>query len=407
MFDEYNTLQDTFNQNLAQYGVDIEANGKQIKALFILGSSGLNDGKSKDQFLTMFTRYEDNVVQGSVIKLKDKYYLTLKDSSNENTLYDRSKCLECNQVIKYELRYADDSTKADLVTFNAYGDALSASVLGSNDVLTLQSTCHFTFPLNDLTRRINLNDRFFAGQSKTGVWKVRDINYQNNFCEVYCNRSTIDTVNDDPENMIADRWLFERKPDEYKVNIAPDTFTIQEGQTQQLTVDVFKNGEPVEPTPEITYTIDDPTIVSVDPKTNIATGLKEGNATITGSYRPMEGDICTNGKVTATITPKPIAADIVVTPDYDSGKDYHSVKQNYGPTTFTATIEGVDSPQWTITLDPQGIPSANYTSSIDNGAGTFTVTCKAIYSGKYLKYTISEATTGKTLDYNVRLASMF
>lgn len=154
MFDEYNTLQDTFNQNLAQYGVDIEANGKQIKALFILGSSGLNDGKSKDQFLTMFTRYEDNVVQGSVIKLKDKYYLTLKDSSNENTLYDRSKCLECNQVIKYELRYADDSTKADLVTFNAYGDALSASVLGSSDVLTLQSTCHFTFPLNDLTRRI-------------------------------------------------------------------------------------------------------------------------------------------------------------------------------------------------------------------------------------------------------------
>lgn len=404
MFDEYNTLQDTFALNLSLYGVSVLVNGTPIKALFKRRSD--ESGQGKDQYLTMFTAYSDNIAQGDTIELDGKLYLALKDNSNENTTYNKTHCIDCNQVIKYELRYADDSTKADLVTFNVHGDNISASVLGG-ELQTLQSTCHFTFPLNDLTRRINLNDRFFAGQSKTGVWKVRDINYQNNFCEVYCNRAPIDTVNDDPENMIADRWLFERKPDEYKVQLSPDTFTIQEGQTQQLTVDVFKNGEPVEPTPEITYTIDDPTIVSVDPKTNIATGLKEGNATITGSYCPMEGDICTNAKVTATITPKPVAADIVVTPPYDDGKDYHSVKQYYGSTTFTATIEGVDSPQWTITLDPQGIPSVNYTSSIDNSAGTFTVECKNIYNGKYLKYTISEATTGKALDYYVLLASAF
>ena len=404
MFDEYNTLQDTFALNLSLYGVSVLVNGTPIKALFKKRSD--ETGQGKEQYLTMFTAYSDHVEQGDTIELNGKLYLALKDNSDENTIYNKTHCIDCNQVIKYELRYADDSTKADLVTFNVHGDEISASVLGG-ELQTLQSTCHFTFPLNDLTRRINLNDRFFAGQSKTGVWKIRDINYQNNFCEVYCNRSTIDTVNDDPENMIADRWLFERKPDEYKVQLSPDTFTIQEGQTQQLTVDVFKNGEPVEPTPEITYTIDDPTIVSVDPKTNIATGLKEGTATITGSYIVQEGDICINAKVTATITPKPVSKDIVVTPPYDDGKDYHSVKQNWGPTTFTATIEGVDSPQWTITLDPQGIPSNNYTSSIDNGAGTFTVECKYLYNGKYLKYTISEATTGKTLDYNVLLAAMW
>lgn len=404
MFDEYNTLQDTFALNLSLYGVSVLVNGTPIKALFKRRSD--ESGQGKDQYLTMFTAYSDHVEQGDTIELDGRLYLALKDNSNENTTYNKTHCIDCNQEIQYELRYADDPKKADLVTFNVHGDEISASVLGG-ELQTLQSTCHFTFPLNDLTRRINLNDRFFAGQSKTGVWKIRDINYQNNFCEVYCNRAPIDTVNDDPENMIADRWLFERKPDEYKVQLSPDTFTIQEGQTQRLTVNVFKNGEPVEPTPEITYTIDDPTIVSVDPKTNIATGLKEGNAIITGSYCPVEGDICINAKVTATITPKPVAADIVVTPPYDDGKDYHSVKQNFGPTTFTATIEGVDSPQWTITLNPQGIPSSNYTSKIENNAGTFTVECKAIYSGKYLKYTIREATTGKTLDYNVRLASMF
>lgn len=403
MFDEYNTLQDTFALNLSLYGVSVLVNGTPIKALFKRRSD--ESGQGKDQYLTMFTAYSDHVEQGDTIELDGKLYLALKDNSDENPVYNKTHCIDCNQVIKYELRKAGDSSKADLTIFNAHGDDLSASVLGG-DVLTLQSTCHFTFPLNDLTRRINLNDRFFAGQSKTGVWKIRDINYQNNFCEVYCNRDVIDTVNDDPANMIADRWLFERKPDTYIVQITPNTFTIQEEQTQQLAVVVYKNSEPVEPTPEITYTIDDPTIVSVDPTTNIATGLKEGNATITGSYRPIEGDICTNAKVIATITPKPIAAEIVVTPPYPSGLEYYKVRQ-LEEITFTASIAGVVSPQWTITLDPQGIPSAKYTSSIDNGAGTFTVECKSTYNTKYLKYTISEATTGKTLEYNVRLASMF
>ncbi len=402
MFDEYNTLQDTFALNLSLYGVSVLVNGSPIKALFKKRSD--ESGQGKDQFLTMFTAYSDNVEQGDTIELNGKLYLALKDNSDENTIYNKTHCIDCNQVIKYELRYADDYTKADLVTFNAYGEDISASVLGG-DVLTLQSTCHFTFPLNDLTRRIDLNDRFFAGQSKTGVWKVRDINYQNNFCEVYCNRDVIDTVNDDPANMIADRWLFERKPDEYKVTITPESFTIQEEQTQQLTVTVYKNNELLSPTPEITYAIDNDTVVSIDPETNIVTGLKEGNATITGSYVAQEGDICTPDTVAVEITAKPVAAEIVVTPPYPSGLEYYKVRQ-FEEITFTASIAGVASPQWTITLDPQGIPSNNYTSSIDNSAGTFTVECKSLYSGKYLKYTISEATTGKALDYYISLVSM-
>ena len=402
MFDEYNTLQDTFAFNLFHYGVSVIINGKPIKALLKKRSD--DRGQNKDQYLTMFTAYSDNVEQGDTIELNGKFYLALKDNSDENTIYNKTHCIDCNQVIKYELRYADDSSKADLVTFNAYGEDISASVLGG-DILTLQSTCHFTFPLNDLTRRINLNDRFFAGQSKTGVWKVRDINYQNNFCEVYCNRDSIDIINDDPINMIADRWLFERKPDKYKVTITPKSFTIQEEQTQQLTVTVYKNNELLSPTPEIIYTVDDNTVVTVDSKTNIVTGLKEGNTTITASYIAQEGDICTPDTVTVEITAKPIIAEIVVTPPYTSGLEYYKVRK-FETITFTASIAGVVSPQWSITLDPQGISSSNYTSSIDNSAGTFTVECKNIYSGKYLKYSISEATTGKAFDYYVALVSM-
>ena len=91
----------------------------------------------------------------------------------------------------------------------------------------------------------------------------------------------------------------------------------------------------------------------------------------------QEGDICTPDTVAVEITAKPVAAEIVVTPPYPSGLEYYKVRQ-FEEITFTASIAGVASPQWTITLDPQGIPSNNYTSSIDNSAGTFTVECKSL-----------------------------
>lgn len=203
-------------------------------------------------------------------------------------------------------------------------------------------------------------------------------------CEVYCNRDTI-TDSDDIENMIADRWLFEHKPDTYTVTITPKTFTIMEEDTQQLTVEVLKNNETVSPTPQIIYSIDEPAIVSIDPETNIATGLKEGSAIISGSYKGQDNDICVVGKSVATITPKPVVADIVITPPYPDGKTAYPVKQGYDATTFTASVSGVENPKWTIVLDAQGIASSKYTSKIDNSAGTFSVACNSKNYGTYLK----------------------
>ena len=403
MYDEYNILKDTFTYNLSQYGVEVLVNNRPVKAIFKMRMD--DSGKGKDQYLTMFTDFSDNVQQGDEIILNNKQYLALKDNSDENTVYNKTHCIDCNQVIKYELRRTGNTDKADLTTFHVNADDLSSSVLTSGGVSTLQSTCHFTFPLNELTKRINLNDRFFSGQSKTGVWKIRDINYQNGFCEVYCNRDTI-TDSDDIENMIADRWLFEHKPDTYIVTITPKTFTIMEEDTQQLMVEVLKNNETVSPTPQIIYSVDEPAIVSIDPETNIATGLKEGSAIISGSYKGQDNDICVVGKSVATITPKPVVADIVITPPYPDGKTAYPVKQGYDATTFTASISGVENPQWTIVLDAQGIASSKYTSQIDNSAGTFSVACNSKNYGTYLKYTISESTTGKTLDYYIELAAM-
>ncbi|MFV0240790.1 MAG: hypothetical protein ACK5H4_12230 [Lacrimispora sphenoides] len=399
----YDVLTDTFNYNLESYGVYVTVNKKTVKALFKTDKN-IASSKSKEQYLTMFTAYTDNIEQGNEIVLNGKHYLAHKDNTDENTVYNKTYCIDCNQLIKYEVRHKNDEG-SDLTDFYVNADNLSSSVDISDGITTLQSTCHFTFPLNDLSKRINLNDRFFAGQSKTGVWKIRDINYQNGFCEVYCIRDLINDF-DDTENMIADRWKFEHRPDTYDILIDPAEFTISESETQQLSIAVKKNAVVIDPLPEITYFISNSEIVSIDPVTNIVTGLKEGTAIISGSYREASNDIVHSNSSKVTVTPNTVVGDIVVNPTYLSGNSYYSVKENYDPQTFTATLAGVSSPQWNIVLDPQGNKPINYTATINNSEGTFTVKNTQL-SSKYLKFTINEMTTGKTFEYYVKLASMF
>ena len=73
--------------------------------------------------------------------------------------------------------------------------------------------------------------------------------------------------------------------------------------------------------------------------------------------------------------------------------------------TFTASISGVTSPQWTITLNSNNVVSSCYVSTINNSAGTFAVTNKA-QSNYQLIYTITEAVSGKSTTYNIKLGGM-
>lgn len=237
----YDVLADTFAYNIEKYGINVAVNGRTVKALFKTDKN-IASSKSKDQYLTMFTACSDNVQQGEEIILNGKHYLAQKDNSDENTVYNKTFCLDCNQIIKYELRHEGDTTKADLTSFYVSADDLSSSVNIAGGITTLQSICHFSLQLNDLSKRINQNERFFSGQSKTGVWKIRDINYQNGFCELYCVRDTVNS-DDDTVDMIADRWTYEHKPDTYDISITPAEFTINEGETQQLAISVMKNSE--------------------------------------------------------------------------------------------------------------------------------------------------------------------
>jgi hypothetical protein len=387
----------SFNETMEREGQLIEIDGKLVN-VFFRTEKGVATGKNKEQFITAFTDFSDNIKQGSIFNVGDGKYIAIKDNSDENTIYNKTFCIKCNQTIKYMLRQAADINKADLTIFYVNADDLSQSASINSDVSTLTSTGHFTFPYNDLTKRLLVNDRFYAGNSIP--WSIRDINYQNDLVEVYCQRSQKDTVYDDIDNLIADRWRFEHKPDTYTILAEPSTVTLIEGTTQQLTVSISKNGEAVTPIPSITWSASN-SICSISE--NVITANSAGSCAITGSYKAQDNDICNPAVISVTVTPKPIAADIVVTPAYDSGS-YYSLLQS-DTKTFTATIDGVENPEWSITLNANGISSSDYVSTISGN--TFTVKCNYPDTTKKLDYQISEKTTGKSTNYYIKLASMF
>lgn len=363
-YDPFNTLADAFTYNLATYGTMITVGDKQIKALFKLEKD--NTGKNQSQYLVMFTDYQEAIPQGQEFIMQGKHYLTLKDNSDENTVYNKTKCLDCNQFIKYELRQPNDAEVADLTEFYAYGEDITAVNSSNGGLITIQSTCHFMFPLNDLTRRIRINDRFYAGQSQSGVWKVRDLNYQDGICDVYCIRDAT-KENDDPETMIADRWLFEHIPDMYVITLSPKAINIKEGQTQTISVAVTKNDEPMEKAPELTYIIGDPTVASIDPETNILTGLKVGKVNITAEYKASSNDRCTCNTIVAEVTEEPAHTyEVILSPN--------TVKLHPDETKALQVIVTKDNkpieptPKIKYTVSPSGF------ATIDNNTNTITAT---------------------------------
>jgi len=401
----YNPTEEAFYEALANNGVTVTIKGNNRKAIFKTNKN-IASNKNKEPYMTIFTKRdtnEPNINQGDIILFDNKQYLALLDNTNENTVYDKTYLVECNQIIKYELRHKGNASLADLTEFYANADNLSSSVNITQDISVLQSVCHFTFPLNDLTRRMLINDRFFAGINQI-AWKIRDINYQNGFCEVYCVRSPV-ISSDDVDNMIANRWDFEHKPDTYETIITPSSINIQEEATQQLTVSVTKNGTVITPTPTITYTVSNPTVYSVDPLTNIVTGLSEGIATITGSYKVEETDIAISDNVSVTITAKPIVADIVITPPYNYSNYFELLETT--DQTFTATISGVLNPQWNITFNSNGTNTSKYTYTINNSAGTFYVNNTGGVQSNKIIFNVSESTSGKSLSYQINLAALF
>lgn len=302
-------LQSIFDETLKREGKDIVLdNQSTVRAFF-----RRNDKGEFDRYITMFVAVNQPILQGNTFKLNNVPYLVFKQLTPENDVYNKYICVQTNEHVKYMLKYIDDTSKADLVEFDMFMvDSFADRISSSGNVLVVASQAEFKLSLNDLSRRIQINDRFF-NEYYGAVWKITDINYKDGIVSLFCERD-ITNPSDDKENGIANYYDYNNQPE-----------------------------------------------------TEVG--------------------------------------EITINPPYDEDGRYAVIQSD--TTTFTASINSIESPEWNITLDAQGIPSGNYESEIDNSNGTFTVTNNKLYKGAYLKYTITENTSGKTTDYNVELASLF
>lgn len=383
-------LVDIFNETLEREGVDITIGSDTFKVFFRRNEKGDTIPHSK-----LYALYSDNIKQGEVFTINGSKYLITKDLTSENMTYRKYECIRCNATIKWMFG------KNDLVIFDCYMKDISATQLSNSGTVVLDSKIEVWLPLNDDSKRINLNMRFFCGVYDS-VNVVTDRNYLNGICYLYAERGTV-TSYDDTDNGIAERWLYETKQDNYEIIISESSIEIEQEETQTLNVSVKKNDSTMEETPTITWNVVDNMICSID-DTNTITGLEVGQTKITGSYKVNDNDTCTTDSVIVKVNEKSVViGEIEVSPAYNSSTYYMLLLNRTA--TFTCSISGVSNPQWNITLDPTGNTSSNYRSTIDNDNGMFTV-YNVAKSSYVLIYNIEETTTGKTATYQIRLGGI-
>lgn len=383
-------LLDTFKETLEREHTNIVIGIDTYKVFFRRNDKGNTNAHS-----TLYALYSTPINQGEVFSLNDDKYLITKELTTENTTYRKFECVQCNATIKW--MYG----KNDMIIYDCYMVGIADSLKTSTDVTIIGSKVEIWLPLNADSRRIILNGRFFCGAYVIAN-KVTDLNYLNELCYIYAERDAILNT-DDEINGIAGRWLYEEKPNNYSVAITESDIEIEQDATQQLTVAVSKNGTIMETQPTINWTISDGSICSVD-SSNIVTGIKVGSTKMTGSYKVSPNDICISDSVNVVIKAKPVVVgEIIVTPVYNS-TTYYNLKTNI-TATFTASISGVANPQWNISVNPNGNTASNYTATINNTNGTFTIKNLKQSSTKLL-VTIAEQTTGKSIVYTVSLGGL-
>lgn len=388
-------MEQIFYETLEREGIEIRINNRQEKVFFRKNNSG-----ESDSYTTVFAPVTALISQGDTFTFKGVNYLIIKQLTTENDVYNKYTAVRCNQTIKYELRKVNNSDKADLTMFSVFMVDISDRQR-TGEIITLSSQAEFKLSLNELSKRIHINERFYCG-SYHSPWKINEMNYKDNMVSLYCERD-VASPNDDKENGIADRWTFEPKPKSYEVIIVEDSLTIDVDSLSQLTVSVKENGTSMENLPLIHWDSSDISIAYVN-ENNQVVGVAEGNCIITGSYKQSEYDICVSDSVQIMVNSAIVVGDIIIQPVYNEN-DYYDVGQ-YTDQLFTASITGVATPSWNITLNPQTVPSKNYVSTIDNAKGTFHLENK-ISNKVMLIYTVTETTSGKTVDYTIKLGSMF
>lgn len=273
-----------FETLLKKKGKDIQINGVASRGLF----TEIEENNSYD-LKKLFT--EENVNQGDIINGLDTYWIvTDKDANiNNNSFY---KCIVTRAIHNIKIYIGNQlyeipaiiKTQAQGINSGQYINIIDGKI-----ILITQD--------NDFTKKINYNDRFIKMGS---AWKVVGFTSENEGLRyLYCEKDVFDSVADDIEGEIADRWQHETKH-EYVITIEPTTVTLNQGDSQQLTVSVTDNGIVVE-NPTLIYASLDNTICNID-ETGLITTVGIGTTTISVKFENVE--VILNVNVAEVVPPK-------------------------------------------------------------------------------------------------------
>lgn len=419
----YDILSNTFQSTLNREGKEIDINGTKHKVFFRRNETG-----NTDAYSTLFAPVDAQIKQGELFTVSGEKFLIQKNVTAENDVYRKYKAIRTNAEIKWMFG------KNNLVVFDIYTDGIASSLNGGKSGITISSKAEFILPLDDTSKRIEINNRFFAGAYKM-AWKITDINYMNGMCYLYAERDAI-LPNDDNIRGIANRFDYESRPSTYKVEFDNvETITIEELEEKVVEYSVYKDGVLMENPPlKQTFIVDDGNYMIADgiditdtetvteeyfkihvDNDNITVrieqgqfvimGMIQGTSRITASYSQSEEDTIISDTIDVTVIEKAVvASEIEITPIYtDSG--YYYLRQGFEKL-FTCNINGVDAPVWIITVNPNGNSATNYTATIDNGLGTFKIKNNKMNSNRLI-VNVEEETSGKTAEYQIKLVGLF
>ena len=282
----YNPLQYQFNNSLERYGYDVKVNSTaDARVMF----KEYEEGSSPTDYKYMLVA-NGLINQGDIITLFDEQWFVLGKNVSINDVYTKFVI----RRLKFNINF---NFTGEVISFPSAIDEGTYRII--NDVISLpDGRIVLHMQENQQSKRIKVNQRFII---MGNAWKVvQKTNAEHGIYKLYADIVAIDTVNDDIENEIADRWKYESK-DNYTIkinNVVGSPLTINS--TLQLDITVTNNGEIV--TVPLTYTSSNTDILTVDAN-GLVTCAGVGTANITVA---ITEDLSVSDTITIIVEEEPI-----------------------------------------------------------------------------------------------------
>lgn len=248
---------------LLQMGKPITINNNPTTAI-VSYVDGENDNK---KFIT-----KSLLQRGDLVNFENRKYLVTNEINGQRyDNYYKGIGRHCNYNIKFDF-------SGTVKEFPVFIDMQMLGVDVNQYLTTATGKIIVTMQSNIDTQAIKLDMRFIKMNS---AWKVIGLDYsKDNLLVLTCNKDIFYTNNDDIENEIADRWLYETKHN-YAFSISnKPTISIKQGSTYQVNITATDNGSNY--TPVVTYTSSNTDIATID-GSGLISGIGAGTTTITAS----------------------------------------------------------------------------------------------------------------------------